>query len=261
MTVPVAYPVGEPAPFAIRVPGGVVKPLDILRNRAISGQGRCVITSPVLATGVDRSDEMVTGSVGAPRRARKHKPCAVADCGKSAPRGRFCAMHQSRLRSRGSLETPPRSRERPLYQKILRNLRVNRGTGCWEWTGWVPKNGYPSISIGPRVGRRCVLLHRMMMEHRHGKLPRDIFVCHRCDNRRCCNPSHLFLGSPADNIRDASTKGRLASGERHPWSKLTKEDAVYIRESGLGKRSLARKFNVHPKTVQSVKRGLTWRAG
>lgn len=79
-----------------------------------------------------------------------------------------------------------------------------RGDGeCWKWIG-AQTHGYGSANIdGRRKGA-----HRVLMAALVGPIPRDLFVCHRCDNPLCCNPSHLFLGNHADNMRDMVMKGR-----------------------------------------------------
>jgi|SoiMethySBSTD1v2_1073268.scaffolds.fasta_scaffold117440_5 DNA invertase Pin-like site-specific DNA recombinase len=91
---------------------------------------------------------------------------------------------------------------------------------------------------------------------------------HRCDNRRCCEPSHLRLGTVADNSRDMVEKGRSRlcgrPGERNSYAKLTAEQAQEIRHrhlAGETQTALAREFGVHSSTVSCMVRGATWRAG
>jgi len=86
---------------------------------------------------------------------------------------------------------------------------------CWPWTaGLMGRMGYGNFSVGGR--NRAA--HRVAWESANGEsIPDGKFVCHRCDNPVCCNPAHLFLGTHADNMRDARTKGRLRGNRRLEW--------------------------------------------
>jgi len=78
---------------------------------------------------------------------------------------------------------------------------------CWEWQGARNNTGRGNV----RVGRKHFLAHRVAFELSNGPIPSGILVCHACDNGACCNPSHLWLGTQQDNMRDHAAKGR-ASG-------------------------------------------------
>jgi hypothetical protein len=80
-----------------------------------------------------------------------------------------------------------------------------KGDACWVWSGTLTVSGYGVVS----AERFRKLAHRLSWELHRGPIPAGVFVCHRCDNPPCCNPDHLFLGSNADNIRDAAKKKRL----------------------------------------------------
>lgn len=84
--------------------------------------------------------------------------------------------------------------------------QVNKATGCWLWMGYLSPQGYGVFKLGES---RC-RAHRYAWILTHGDIPEGRLVCHHCDNPTCVNPSHLFLGSHKDNIRDAISKGRMA---------------------------------------------------
>lgn len=90
--------------------------------------------------------------------------------------------------------------------------------------------------------------HRASWIMSHGGIPDGLCVLHRCDNRRCINIDHLFLGTKADNSRDMVSKGRSARGERQRCAKLTNGDVVFMRKIAahgrFTKTDIARMFSV-----------------
>lgn len=136
-------------------------------------------------------------------------------------------------------------------------------TGCWLWSGSLMKNGYGKIALGA-PSRAKILAHRASYELYVGPIPAGVFVCHRCDIRSCVNPDHLFLGSPLDNMRDASIKGRLPRGESSNLSKLTINDVNFIREwcvvgRGGNAHIFANKLGVCITTIKRIANRETWR--
>lgn len=88
----------------------------------------------------------------------------------------------------------------------MKNIKINKETGCWEWQGYTNKKGYGSIRINGMKQR----VHRAMYNLFYGAIPNGMLVCHRCDNPKCCNPDHLFLGTYSDNLKDCWDKNRRA---------------------------------------------------
>jgi hypothetical protein len=92
--------------------------------------------------------------------------------------------------------------------------RVEQGPGCWLWRLRGDRDGYGQFGL--RLGGRfyCFRAHRVAWLLTHGAIPDGLFLLHRCDTPACCRPDHLFLGTQADNLADARTKGRLPSRRR-----------------------------------------------
>ena len=104
--------------------------------------------------------------------------------------------------------------------------KVNKDGDCWEWTAAKNNLGYGLFNH-----EYSSLAHRISWLLNNGEIPKDICVCHHCDNPSCVNPEHLFLGTNADNMRDMSEKGRAIRprGEEHYRCKLTDKDVSNIR--------------------------------
>lgn len=137
---------------------------------------------------------------------------------------------------------------------------------CHEWQGLRNNHGYGRVSV---LGWP-VYLHRLIYQAAHGLIPDGLHVLHRCDNPSCIRPEHLFLGTHRDNMADMVTKGRggacpperQARGSRQGLSKLTEADVRAIRTeyaaSGTTRAELARRYDVHPRTIGRVLTGFTW---
>jgi hypothetical protein len=133
---------------------------------------------------------------------------------------------------------------------------IQRGDECWVWMGAKHHSGYGVMSFGCR----CCQTHRLAWFFAHGPIPRGLCVCHHCDNPPCCNPAHLFLGTRADNTRDAIKKGRMCSvGSRNPNAKLTPWEVKEIRRSSDTHAALARMFGVTEAAVWRIKNHKTWK--
>jgi hypothetical protein len=129
--------------------------------------------------------------------------------------------------------------------------KVEKTEGCWNWTA-AKKHGYGSVKWGGRMR----IAHRIAFEIECGSIPEGMQVCHHCDNPACVRPSHLFLGTQKDNMRDMIVKGRQA---RPPATKLTWADAQVIREAPGLHREIAARFGISRPTVSEIKAGSYWK--
>lgn len=137
---------------------------------------------------------------------------------------------------------------------------------CWPWLGST-RHGYGNIGVGSRVdgSRRVVSAHRVAWELTHGPIPDGLWVLHRCDNPSCVRPTHLFLGTPQDNVDDMLAKGRhrALAGEQHKSAKLTTSQvneirARYSREKANGKE-LAAEFGVSNVMIYRIVNQKSWK--
>lgn len=133
---------------------------------------------------------------------------------------------------------------------------------CWEWYAAVyPGTGYGAFDAKP-FGTS--LAHRIAYQLFYEEiLSRDECVCHRCDNRLCVNPIHLFKGSHADNMADMARKGRAArqQGVAHPGAKLTDDDVIRLCQmyrDGVHRHDIAQTFGIKPITVSAIALGRNW---
>jgi DNA-binding transcriptional regulator YiaG len=122
-------------------------------------------------------------------------------------------------------------------------------TGCRNWTAALNSAGYGVIGIKKKVR----YAHRIAWELLNGCVPAGLFVCHHCDNRKCVNPKHLFLGTNQENAQDMSRKGRA------PFQKISLAQSKQIRQMytncNISQRKLARVFGVSKWLLQSILKG------
>lgn len=139
----------------------------------------------------------------------------------------------------------------PLARRFWVKVAKGSADECWPWTGSLNVNtGYGKI----HENGKCLGTHRVAWGFAFGAIPAGMCVCHHCDNRRCCNPGHLFLGTKGDNNRDTRRKGRGAT-------KLTPGVVLEIKARlATGERSspLAREYRVTKGSIAHIKHGRNW---
>lgn len=134
---------------------------------------------------------------------------------------------------------------------------------CWIWRGGGKGNGYGSFVVGGKTWPA----HRAAYLLFNGQHPGANDVCHRCDNRPCVNPDHLFLGTRADNMADCKAKGRTARGsalgdrrgENGPAAKLDWPTVRAIRASFAPSKELAQIYGVGSDNINRIRRHDTWK--
>jgi hypothetical protein len=130
---------------------------------------------------------------------------------------------------------------------------------CWPWLGKPLSHGYGSM----RINNKQTRVHRVSYEINRGDIPKGLLVCHRCDNRICVNPNHLFLGTYTDNNRDRQNKGRTAlpalKGDFCPASKLKEAQIIYIRSSSKSSKDLAKEIGIAYSTIRQIRNRGSWK--
>ena len=132
---------------------------------------------------------------------------------------------------------------------------------CWEWQGSRSTAGYGHIKVDDRL----TPAHRIAFTMAKGPIPPGKIIMHSCDNRRCCNPAHLSIGTKKENAADMLQKGRAnkATGLRHHAAKLTPADidqARALKARGVSLSAIGRQFGVDRTTVRNAITGRTWRS-
>lgn len=160
---------------------------------------------------------------------------------------------------------------RPITPLPLRFFsKVNKTENCWEWTAGLTRDGYGKITEAGRSERA----HRLSFVIHKGSIPSGMLVCHSCDNRKCVNPEHLFLGTIQDNNKDMCSKNRQAKGlsngaatmphrirrgEANGRSVLTVSEVEQIRATTGKHRDLAEIYGVSKTLIGNIKRGEAWK--
>ncbi len=144
---------------------------------------------------------------------------------------------------------------KPLAERFIEKVEIT--DSCWVWRGAVNANGYGSMWNGEKPETASRLSYRLFV----GAIGENQFVCHHCDNPMCVKPSHLFLGTHLENMRDRGLKGRSAklSGTLNPMAKLTEQQARDIKLSSKPIADLRALYGVSGSVISNIRKGKTWK--
>lgn len=148
------------------------------------------------------------------------------------------------------------------YQAKVGRAGLNE---CWSWLACVSSSGYGCIGYK----KKMLTASRVAWELEHGPIPGGLVVCHKCDNPRCCNPHHLFLGTQHQNILDSASKGRHRSktrpdegcGANHHHANLNEWSACGVlarRLMGAPIKEVAEEHGITTSTVSKIALGQCW---
>lgn len=191
--------------------------------------------------------------------------CIIEDCPKRKYGRGFCHAHYGRAyRNGGDPEAPKGWSAQLPEDRFWSRITKGETDECWPWGGSRHSWGYGTL----QWRKKQAYAHRVAWEIAHGgAAPSGMVVCHTCDNPPCCNPRHLFLGTPADNNADAHRKGRahklpVLSGEDHGMSKITEAEVRRIRElyaTGLRQVDIADRFGLTQSTISAIVTRRLWK--
>lgn len=193
----------------------------------------------------------------------QEKKCSFSGCDKNHHAKGYCITHYARHRINGDQITRQRwGKDYTSLEDYLNKNHQKEAGGCWVWTGSFSKRNYGFVgnySLAKKL--KIYTAHRLSFMIHKGVIPEGMLVCHACDNPPCINPSHLFLGTHQDNMKDMDSKNRrkVHRGDKSVKAKLTKDEAIYILQNmeTISAWELSTKFNVCRQTIQNVWLGIT----
>jgi hypothetical protein len=160
------------------------------------------------------------------------------------------------------MTSPVRRLSTPTYAQLTARTQPTE-SGCLEWQGAITaRTGYGKV----KTNGRAIDTHRAAWIAVNGPIVNGLHVCHTCDNRRCINVRHLFLGTHSQNMIDAARKGRLPHNNKHgiesPSAKLTEAQVLevhYLAHTGMfTQKAIGERYGIDRSTVGQIKRRESW---
>jgi hypothetical protein len=154
-----------------------------------------------------------------------------------------------------------------IAKRLAKYSSRNDSSGCLEWHGYKDVYGYGVLLVSTDGIQKNKKAHRLSYEQKYGEIEVGKLVCHRCDVRNCIEPTHLYLGTAADNNKDMMLKGRYRSGkqnnngEKNPNAKLTIKQVDSIKvlfQYGITQKQIANSLSLHRSTIQRIASGKNW---
>ena len=145
-----------------------------------------------------------------------------------------------------------------IKERLIKGHICILDSGCWEWVKFCDDRGYARINFG---GKNCKA-HRLSFEAFEREIPCGKCVLHKCDNPKCINPKHLFLGTQIENIQDMVAKGRQRKNGGHQSAKLTDAQIFEIRElfsRGAKNKDIVQQYGITKGHASNIKAGRVWR--
>ena len=154
-----------------------------------------------------------------------------------------------------------------IANRLAKYSSRNESSGCLEWHGYKDVYGYGVLLVSTDGIKKNKKAHRLSYEQANGAIDQGKLVCHKCDVRNCIEPTHLFLGTIADNNKDMMQKGRFRSGkqnnngERNPNAKLTSKQVDSIKvlfQYGITQKQISNSLSLHRSTIQRIASRKNW---
>jgi hypothetical protein len=135
-------------------------------------------------------------------------------------------------------------------------VQIQDKEDCWNWIYKGTSQGYGEF--WDNQTHSSIPSHRVAWMLTNGEIPKGFCVCHKCDNPKCCNPLHLFLGTQKENMKDMRAKGRGAK----TYKRFLEKEVIEIKELhalGVSGRTLAKEFSTSPSRISKIVTGLVWK--
>jgi hypothetical protein len=140
-------------------------------------------------------------------------------------------------------------------EQLYSRISKNEVSGCWNWLGALFKGSNYGQFCNREVSKSPTTAHRASWEIHKGPIPAGKMVCHTCDNRKCVNPEHLYLGTNSENMRDRSKRGYV---HQMRLDEAKVREMRQLRQIGWSWRKLAARYGVHVNAVVEATTGKTW---